>query len=105
MFNVINSSKMNSLKIIQEFKDAGRYSRTTSCFSRIKDVISFDSKYSKFKDNSWRSRTSGNLGFRTVVIRCLDNCILTCFCPNFVAHSKTALWSQLEKHCTRAKFP
>jgi len=27
-------------------------------FSRIKDITSFDSK---FKDNSWRSRTSGNL--------------------------------------------
>jgi len=27
-----------------------------------------------------------------VVIRCLDNCILTYFCPNSVAHSKTALW-------------
>jgi len=40
------------------FKDSGRYSRTTSCFSRIKDITSFDSK---FKDNSWRSRTSGNL--------------------------------------------
>jgi len=40
------------------FKDAGKYSRTTRCFSRIKDITSFDSK---FKDNSWRSRSSGNL--------------------------------------------
>jgi len=39
------------------FKDARRYSRTRP-FSRIKDITSFDSK---FKDNSWRSRTSGNL--------------------------------------------
>jgi len=61
MFNVINSSKMNNLKTIQEFKDAGKYSRTR-CFSRIKDKMSFDSN---FKDNSWRSRTAGNLIFTT----------------------------------------
>jgi len=42
----------------QEFENAGRYSRTTRCFSRIKDITSFDSK---FKDNSWRSRTSDDL--------------------------------------------
>jgi len=40
------------------FNDVGKYSRTTRYFSRIKDKTSFDSK---FKDNSWRSRTSGNL--------------------------------------------
>jgi len=40
------------------FKDAGKYSRTTRCFSRIKDKTGFDSK---FTDNSWRSRTFGNL--------------------------------------------
>ena len=52
---------MNNLKIYSRiFKDAGKYSRTTRCFSRIKDKTSFDSK---FKDNSWRSRTSGNLKF------------------------------------------
>ena len=34
MFNVINSSKMNNLKTIQEF------SKTTRCFSRIKDITS-----------------------------------------------------------------
>jgi len=38
--------------------DAARYSWTTRYFSRITDKTSFDSK---FKDNSWRSRTSGNL--------------------------------------------
>jgi len=40
------------------FKDAGRFSRATRCFSMIKDKTSFDSK---LKDNSWRSRTSSNL--------------------------------------------
>ena len=40
------------------FKDAEKDSRTTRCFSRIKDKTRFDSK---FKDSSWRSRTSGNL--------------------------------------------
>jgi len=34
--------------------NAWKYSRTTKCFSRI----SFNSK---FKESSWRSRTSGNL--------------------------------------------
>jgi len=42
--------------IIQKW--TGKYSRTTRCFSRIKDITSFDSK---FKDSPWRSRTSGNL--------------------------------------------
>ena len=37
MLNVINGSKMNNSKTIQEFKNAGKYSRTTRCFSRIKD--------------------------------------------------------------------
>ena len=50
-----NEEFKNCLRI---FKDAGKYSRTTRCFSRIKDITSFDSK---FKDSSWRSRTSGNL--------------------------------------------
>ena len=45
------------------FKDASKYSRTTRCFSRIKDKTGFDSK---FKDNSWRSRTFGNLS----VVQC-----------------------------------
>jgi len=62
MFNVINSSKLEQLKTIQEFSnDAGKYSRTTRCFSRIKDIMSFDSK---FKDSPWRSRTPGNLKYR-----------------------------------------
>jgi len=42
---------MNNLKISRIFKDAGKYSRTTKCFSRIKDITSFDSK---FKDCPWR---------------------------------------------------
>ena len=57
MFNVISISKMNNLTI-QEF------SRTTRYFSRIKDIMSFDSK---FKDSSWRSMTSGNLRLFTVL--------------------------------------
>jgi len=65
MSNVINSSKMNNLKTIQEF------SRTLEDISSLnifiqgqQDVFqgsrttNFDSK---FNHNSWRSRTSGNL--------------------------------------------
>ena len=54
------------------FKDVGRYSRTTRCFSRIKGITSF---ISKFKDNSWRSRTSGNLSYATVKCACSINLI------------------------------
>ena len=42
------------------FKDAGKYSRTTTCCSRINNITSFDSY---FKNSSWRSRTSGNLKY------------------------------------------
>jgi len=45
-------------KYSRNIKDARKYSRITRCFSRIKDKTRFDSK---FKDSSWRSRTSGNL--------------------------------------------
>jgi len=55
MLNVKNE-QFKKYSII--FKDAGTYSRTTRCFSIIKDITSFDRK---FKDNSWRSRASGNL--------------------------------------------
>ena len=57
---------MNNLqKLLKIFKDAGKHSRRTSCFSRIKDALSFDSK---FKDNSWRPRTSGSLRLGNNVI-------------------------------------
>jgi len=46
------------LKYSRIFKDGGNYSRTKRCFSIIKDITRFDSK---FKDSSWSSRTSGNL--------------------------------------------
>ena len=40
--------------------------------------------------------------FRSCSARCLDNCCLTCFCPNSVVHCKTALCdSQVEKRCHR----
>jgi len=62
MFNVTNGSKMNSLKTIQEF------SRTPEdiqgqqvVFQESRTLTSFDSK---FKDNSWRPRTSGNLNYK-----------------------------------------
>ena len=42
--------------------EAGKYSRTTRCFSKIKDITRFDSK---FKDSPWRARTSGNLTHNT----------------------------------------
>jgi len=58
MFHVINSSKMNNLNLFKNFQGHRKIFRTTRCFSRIKDIMSFDSK---FKDNSWRSRMSGNL--------------------------------------------
>jgi len=56
MFNVIDSSKMNHFT--RTFKDAGKYSKTTKCFSWIKDITSFDSKS---KESHWCSWTSGNL--------------------------------------------
>jgi len=49
------------LKYSRIFKDGGNYSRTKRCFSIIKDITRFDSK---FKDSSWRSRTSGNLRWK-----------------------------------------
>jgi len=55
------------------FKDAGSYSRTTKSFSRIKEITSFDSK---FEDNSWRSRASGNL--RSEVFMNSGNCAIYC---------------------------
>jgi len=57
MFNVINSSKMNNLNLFKNSQGHRKIFRTTRCSSRIKDM-SFDSK---FKDNSWHSRMSGNL--------------------------------------------
>jgi len=54
MLNIKNEQFKNYSRI---FKDTGKYSRTTGAFSRIKDITGFDSK---FKDNSWRSRTSSN---------------------------------------------
>jgi len=39
MLNVKNEQFKNYLRI---FKDAGKYSRTTRCFSRIKDTTSFE---------------------------------------------------------------
>jgi len=54
MLNVKNE-QLNYSRI---FKDAGKHSRTTRCFSRIKKITRSDSKC---KDNSWRSGTSGNL--------------------------------------------
>ena len=44
--------------------DGGKYSRTAKCFSRIKDITSFDSK---FKESPWRSWTSGNLSGNPMV--------------------------------------
>ena len=78
MYNVINSSKMNSLKTIQEFSKTRKYSRPRNCFSRIKDITSFDSK---FKDSPWCSRTSSNLSYEqhTVCMRnwpFCSNCIM-----------------------------
>jgi len=41
-FSVISSSIMNNLNnCSRTFKDAGKYSRTTKCFSRIKDITTF----------------------------------------------------------------
>jgi len=59
MFNAINNSLNEQfLNYSRIFKDAEKNSRTTRCFSRIKDIARFQSK---FKDSPWRSRTSGNL--------------------------------------------
>jgi len=63
MLNVKNEQLKNYSRI---FKDAGKYPRTTRCFSRIKDITSFDNK---FKDSSWRSRTSGNLIYTPCIFR------------------------------------
>jgi len=42
MFSAINSSIMNYFhSCSRTFKDAGKYSRTAKCFSRIKDEASF----------------------------------------------------------------
>jgi len=49
---------MGNQYFINNFQGSEKYSRTTKCFSRIKDIISFDSK---LKESPWRSRTSGNL--------------------------------------------
>jgi len=45
---------------LRTFKDPGKYSGTTKCFSRIWDMTSIDSK---FKERPWRSRTYDNLNF------------------------------------------
>jgi len=59
MFDIDNSTKMNILRIIQEFsRTPANIQGQQDLFSRIKDKAGFDSK---FKDNSWRSRTFGNL--------------------------------------------
>jgi len=67
MLSVKNEQFKNYSRI---FKDAGKYSRTTRCFSRIKDITSFDCK---FKNNSRRSRTSGkNRTFSLTKIIAID---------------------------------
>ena len=61
MFNAINSSLMKNFLNIQEFSwTPENILWTTKCFSRIKDKTRFNSK---FKDNYWHSRTSGNHKF------------------------------------------
>jgi len=61
--SVINSSIMSNFITVQEI------SRKTKCFSRIKDIASFDSK---FKESPWLSRTSGN-------VSCSSNVLHACF--------------------------
>jgi len=57
--------KWTTLKIFKNFQGRRKYSRTTRCFSRIKDIPRCDSK---FKDSSWRSRRSGNLTHCTLLV-------------------------------------
>jgi len=63
MFNVNNNSYFNNEQFhncSRTFKDAENMQGRQNLFSRIKGIISFDSK---FKESPWRSRTSGNLSW------------------------------------------
>ena len=50
--------KWNILKIFKTFQGRWKIFKDNKMFSRIKDITSFDNK---FKDSSWRSKTTGNL--------------------------------------------
>jgi len=51
-----NNEQFNNCS--RTLKGAGKYAKITKCFSRIKDITTFDRK---FKENPWRSRSFGNL--------------------------------------------
>jgi len=58
MLNVINSSKINNLNLFKNFQGRRKKFKDNKMFFKNLGHTRFDSK---FKDNSWRSRTSGNL--------------------------------------------
>jgi len=78
---------MNNFENIQEFSRTPEdNSRTTRCFSRIKDITRFDTT---FKDNCWLSRTSGNL----ILTKKVDSYLFTKkeFCAAHKYSTKTAI--------------